>query len=103
MKTFDRMGFHSEDNLYWDRLKDGVVLITKFKGDQGDEIVFQQAIPANIWASIVCTLSKAGEGSERWYRMMEFHNETMEEYEKKAQKAQPGDMERSNIRYKEIN
>lgn len=70
-----RPGFHNRDGWYYLRLADGHVRITKYAdgGRDGAPIVTEIIIPPNEWASIVCSVSAAGETGERWNVALDFH------------------------------
>jgi len=73
-----RYGFHDRDNWYWHRTKDGGVGIRHYTGPTAGTvnpggIDFAMVIPENVWASIVCSVSKLGETGERWDAARKFH------------------------------
>ena len=81
-----RKMFHWKDNIYWGRREDGSVRVfqltspPKGSGPYADgptlnfiEAVFDLSIPADIWASIVASVSAGGEGDERFFSARAFH------------------------------
>jgi hypothetical protein len=70
-------GFHVTENLYFKRMDDGNVLMTKVIVDPDGATLYtiQQMIDKNIWASIVASVSKRGEAHDRFYHALEFHQE----------------------------
>jgi hypothetical protein len=71
--------FHSKNGLFFDRNQDGSVKIVVTKGkfplDAPDEILYQQSLDADTWASVVSTVSKEGETSETFQQAREFHGD----------------------------
>lgn len=72
-----RHGFHDRDNWHWHRMQNGGVGIRHYngpcRGDVPGGIDFAMVIPENVWASIVCSVSKEGETGERWDAARKFH------------------------------
>ncbi len=67
--------FHSENGLFFSRNEDGSVTITKYKdANPESEVEFTQTLPDGVWCSAVCCVSVKGEGDNRWYSAMDFHN-----------------------------
>lgn len=70
-------GYHQQGGWYFKRLEDGSVRIRwqpgSTSGDVEPEVLVEQTIPANEWASIVCAVSAGGEDAERFARAMVFH------------------------------
>jgi hypothetical protein len=67
-------GFHWRDDWYFKRLVDGSVNIIHFhRGPSFSYIDKDLVIPSNEWASIVCSVSRDGETSERWNASQDFH------------------------------
>lgn len=67
-------GFHWRDGLYFKRTENGSVRMTKFaRGGASEEVESDVVIPPNEWASIVASVSVAGETSERWDAAQDFH------------------------------
>lgn len=78
--------FHLENGLYFERLSDGDVRITKVDfskkvtvrpefGDDvfGHPVIFQITTAADSWASVIATMSYYGENDYGWYRARNFH------------------------------
>lgn len=66
--------FHSQNGLYFERLKDGSVRIIKRKDAMQDaEIIADETLDANCWASIIATMSYYGEEDYGFYRATLFH------------------------------
>ena len=68
------MAFHWQNGWYWSRLADGSVEVRNHDpncgpGDGGTTLI----IPAEQWASIVCSVSKDSETGERWNQAQDFH------------------------------
>ena len=63
--------FHWTGSWYFKRMPDGAVRIrnTSLGG-------IVALIPANEWASIVCSVSQLGETGERWNQAQDFHGRT---------------------------
>jgi len=73
-----RYGFHDRDNWYWHRTENGGVGIRHYTSPTAGTvnpggIDFAMVIPENVWASIVCSVSKDGETGERWDAARKFH------------------------------
>jgi hypothetical protein len=67
-------GFHNRDGWFYKRLDNGVVRISHVLHPPiFGRLVEQFCIPENEWASIVCSVSEAGETSERWMAARRFH------------------------------
>lgn len=62
--------FHWRDGWFFKRSQDGSVRVMHKK----DYLRTDLTIPANEWASIVCSVTTAGETGERWEQAREFHN-----------------------------
>lgn len=60
--------FHWTGSWYFMRMPDGAVRIRNTS--LGGVVA---VIPANEWASIVCSVSKLGEDGERWNAAQDFH------------------------------
>jgi hypothetical protein len=68
--------YHESNGLFFDRLQNGSVRIIKTtdgKDPNEGNILFQQDIPENTWASAVCSVSRLGETVERWNAARDFH------------------------------
>ena len=65
------MAFHFKDGWYFERIADGVVRIQQVS----DETVVNARIDIdpNSWASIIATVSAAGETAESFQVAQEFH------------------------------
>lgn len=64
-----KTGFHWRDNWFFKRMPDASVRVSQVTG----EWFTQLEIPANEWASIVCSVSVHGETGERWEASQDFH------------------------------
>jgi hypothetical protein len=64
-------GFHWREGWYFKRMPDGSVRVSHVTGSPF--IHAQFAVPAPEWASIVCSVSAAGETGERWNASQDFH------------------------------
>ncbi len=75
-------GFHVQDGLYFNRLEDGSVHILKMASGhaEDEEILFELTVDENVWASIISSMSKAGEGDGGFYQALHFHNSDREDY-----------------------
>ena len=70
-----REGFHVADGLYFKRLENGDVVITKAKGGRDeDPIEFQIVVTKDAWASTIASVSKLGEQYGRFFLAEKFHN-----------------------------
>lgn len=59
--------FHARDGLYFDRQPDGSVVVEKRVPDTRiNTLEFRIELTAEAWASIVSSMSKAGESYETW-------------------------------------
>lgn len=58
--------FHARDGLYFRRLDNGDVVVEKRTADRFDQLQFRIELPASLWASIVSTMSAAGENWDTW-------------------------------------
>jgi hypothetical protein len=70
------MAYHWRDQIYFGRAHDGSVMVWKNNGE-GKADAFQLLIPQNEWASIVCSVSTAGETGERWNAAQDFHGRSL--------------------------
>lgn len=72
--TESRGGFHWRDGLYFKRMLDGSIRLTQAKdsGSSG-QVIWSVIVPPAEWASIVCSVSAAGETDERWNAAQDFH------------------------------
>ena len=59
--------FHAKDGLYFERLPDNQVRI--IKTDQEMDIT----LDANLWASVIASMSYYGEEDYGFYRALNFH------------------------------
>jgi len=72
--------FHYKDDLYFKRNKDHSVTIKKLAITYGmgeaayNGVIFEVTIDENGWASIIASVSKAGESNGRFYDALEWHN-----------------------------
>jgi hypothetical protein len=62
-------GFHAQDGWYFDRQGDGSVKISAAVQRCSEEIV----LDADTWASIMASMSAAGETSVRYQQARRFH------------------------------
>lgn len=60
-------GFHTHNGWSWQRKPDGSVLVTVGGGHH------QHLMTPEEWASVVATLSAAGETAERYQDALKFH------------------------------
>lgn len=59
--------FHARDGLYFDRQPDGSVVVEKRVPDTRiNTLEFRIELTAEAWASIVSSMSKAGESYDTW-------------------------------------
>ena len=66
--------FHVSNGLYFKRLNDGSVLIVKRTDSSEDsQIVFEQVIDADYWASIVASVSVYNELALSFQAAKKFH------------------------------
>jgi len=94
--------FHWADNFFFGRCKDGAVRIVKFESPRSPQamwkhenaayhptewpdaegefndvkVVLDVRIPANEWASIIASVSAQGEENGRYYKALEWHNDS---------------------------
>jgi len=66
-------GFHWRNDVYFKRLEDGSVRVRRFEWFNGAPHPKDWVIPANEWASVVCSVSQLGETGERWNAAQDFH------------------------------
>jgi hypothetical protein len=67
-------GFHWNEGMYFKRTADGAVEITQTQGGgQSEEVEWQRTIPPSEWASIVASVSAAGETGETYRAALAFH------------------------------
>lgn len=69
-------GFHWRDGWYFIREADGSVHAVWRRSPHGEYFDADITIPPDEWASIVCSVSAAGETSDRWHAARAFHNVT---------------------------
>lgn len=78
--------FHVADNLFFGRRPDGSVRILRFaaerRWDDGSfpsldqeypEAVLDQTVSADVWASVIASVSAQGESAGRWGLARNFH------------------------------
>jgi hypothetical protein len=70
-----RLGFHWRNDIYFQRMKDGSVLVTSFWQYNNCPQERKWTIDRDSWASIVSSVSKNGETAESWQHIREFHGE----------------------------
>jgi hypothetical protein len=73
--------FHSINGLFFGRLQDGSVRIVKndgslFPDEMGAKNELDVTVPADIWASVIASVSAGGEEDYRWYLAKDFHEST---------------------------
>lgn len=67
-------GFHWREGLYFNRLENGDVEISKSASHPSQALpAILLVIPSNEWASIVSSVSKGGETSESYSGTLAFH------------------------------
>ena len=64
---------HWQDDIYFQRLSDGSVRITSFWQYNNCPQERQWTIPDAAWASIISSVSAAGETAESWQQALKFH------------------------------
>lgn len=69
--------FHWRDGWYFRRLSDGSVRVMHRETPTSEWLKTDITIPAAEWASIVCSVSAAGETGERWTSAGRFHGESV--------------------------
>ncbi len=76
-------GFHTQLNLFFERLPEGAVRITKYPDETnwlaGDDSpsqppLFTQVLDAATWCSVIASMSKGGEGDQRFFAAEKFHS-----------------------------
>lgn len=70
-----RQGFHWRDDIYFQRMKDGNVMVTSFYQYNNCPQERVWTIDRDSWASIVSSVSKNGETAESWQHIRNFHGE----------------------------
>lgn len=70
--------FHARQGLFFQREPDGAVRVTKTVDGQPPAIswvnvVCDVALAEHEWASVVASVSKTGETTERWQQALTFH------------------------------
>jgi hypothetical protein len=68
-----RLGFHWRDDIFFQRVEDGSVLVTSFWQYNGYPQERKWVINCDAWASIVSSLAQGGETSETWEHIKAFH------------------------------
>lgn len=79
-----KMTYHAKDNWYFERQNDGNVHIYQKSAD-GQNLASLN-VDANMWASIVASVSIAGEDDGGFYRALEFHNDIKFHEKRKAER-----------------
>lgn len=65
---------HVKDGLYFERLPDNQVrILKKEKGTDDAPISFDMTLDANLWASVIASMSYYGEEDNGFYRALNFH------------------------------
>jgi len=60
--------FHTKNGLYFNRNDDGSVTIIKnYNAIPDSRKIFEEIIDADTWASVIASMSKSGEGDNRFY------------------------------------
>lgn len=73
--AYEDGGFHWKHNIFWKRLDDGPVRVRHFTEFNGCPQWVDWVIPADEWASIVASVSAAGETLETWNAAKQYHGE----------------------------
>jgi hypothetical protein len=71
-----RPGFHRRDDIYFQRMDDGSVRVTSFWQYNNCPQEKVWTIPSSEWASIVSSVSTAGETTESYQQALEFHGKS---------------------------
>jgi hypothetical protein len=66
---FEPPGFHARDGWFFRRDADGAVVVTAHGWPGGPEVI----LPAPTWASVVASVSAAGETAETYRQALAFH------------------------------
>lgn len=67
--------FHAKEGLTFGRRKDGSVWIVKRASAREDsEIVMDITLDADMWCSVIASVSKIGETSAKFDEAQQFHN-----------------------------
>lgn len=81
-------GFHTQKNLFFERLEGGGVRVTKYPDDttwaygdvptiggggSGVGPVFVQELDAGTWCSVIASMSAGGEADSRFFAAQKFH------------------------------
>lgn len=78
-------GFHTQKNLFFERLDNGGVRVTKYPDDThwlaGDDRpsnppLFVQELDADTWCSVIASMSAGNELDLRFFAAREFHQST---------------------------
>jgi hypothetical protein len=77
MDAYNDGGFHWQNATFFKRMPDGAVRLRTFRrltSDPHSHWTWEdRAIDAKSWASIVCSVSAAGETAARWDAALDFH------------------------------
>lgn len=63
-------GFHSKQDLYFERDDDGNVVIRKVHRNR---VLFEVTLDTNTWGSAVASVSARGENAETFNEAVQFH------------------------------
>lgn len=66
--------FHVTDGLTFARLEDGSVRIRKYVDARMQDIAWEHIVDEGSWRSVICSVSKYGEDSYRFFVAGAFHN-----------------------------
>lgn len=74
-------GFHTQNNLFFERKIGGSVLITKYSdetrwadGSPTLPPIFVQEVDEGTWCSVIAAMSAGGEADDRYRLATDFHN-----------------------------
>jgi len=72
-------GFHTQKNLYFERLTNGNVQVTKYPDDTtwlpgpSQPPLFVQELDEGTWCSVIASMSAGGEHDDRYRLAADFH------------------------------
>lgn len=72
--------FHLRDGWFFRREEDGSVRIMHRESPVSEFLRVDVSIPVDAWASVVCSVSSAGETAERWNEFKAFHDNQALDY-----------------------
>jgi hypothetical protein len=66
--------FHALNGWFFQRTATGSVRIFKYRDPNGTTLEAEVELPADVWASVVASVTRIGETAETWQQALKFHD-----------------------------